>query len=77
MNTTEIQSSINTNMLKFSKLMAQFHAKGFTSVRAIAQVMAEKTNTPFYSNHRALLYMANSQKYFDLMERTLEQLKQE
>jgi hypothetical protein len=64
-------------VLQLEKLLAKFHALGFSNMRAIAQVMADKTGSPYFANYRALLYMASSPKYFALLEETLEKLKQE
>jgi hypothetical protein len=57
--------------------MAEFSARGFSSVKAIANLVHEKTGTPFFQVYRALLYMATSQKYFDLLEVTIEKIKEE
>ena len=73
----ELKAKINSNALHLERLLAEFQRLGFGNMRAIAQCMSDKTNTPFYRYYRALLHMANSPKYFSLMEQTLEQLKQE
>jgi hypothetical protein len=57
--------------------MAEYSKLGFTSTQAIATVISDKTGAPFYQVYRALLYMATSAKYFELLEITLDKLKEE
>lgn len=73
----EVQQQIANNELTFKKLVARFNALGFTSYAAMAQVIHDKTGAPYYQVHRALLYMASSEKYFALMQTTLDKLLEE
>ena len=74
---TSIREKINRNELYLERLWSEFSRLGFNNATAIARVMADKTGQPFFSCHRALLYMASSEKYFRLMEETIEKLKAE
>lgn len=75
MNPSEVKARIHSNMLRYYQLIATFQAMGLRSNRAIAQAMTEATNTPFYANYRAICYMADSAKYLNLMEQTIEKLQ--
>ena len=71
------KAKINQNVLHFERLMAEYRQRGFMDTKAIAVVVAEKSGAPFFQVYRGLLYMATSAKYFEMLEITLDKLKEE
>lgn len=72
-----LKEMANANALRFAKLEEQFRTIGFTNYRAMARVIHDCTGTPYTQCYRALLYMADFERYTDLMEETILKLKDE
>jgi hypothetical protein len=62
---------------EFYNKLAQFHAAGFNSTRAQAQVIADVTGESPTRIYQVLLFIRDKKDILDLMDKTLNQLKNE
>lgn len=72
-----MREKINTNALRYEKLLAEFASLGFKNPRAVARLVAEVTGTSYANAYRALLYFKDMGSYLELLEDTLQSVKHE
>ncbi len=60
---------------EFYNKLAQFHAAGFNSTRAQAQVIADVTGESPTRIYQVLLFIRDQNDIVELMDKTLNQLK--
>jgi hypothetical protein len=60
---------------EFYNKLAQFHAAGFNSTRAQAQVIADATGESPTRIYQVLLFIRDQNDIVELMDKTLNQIK--
>jgi hypothetical protein len=70
-----MQQAETQSDLRLERLVAKFKTIGFKDYRAIAEVVSDTTGRPFPGNYRTLLALRKYREYTDLLEHTLETIK--